>query len=410
MAIELSRAGCQVTVLERSGEELKDRGVGIGVPPSAFEMLVARDLIDADLPGFRIETVVRLCRTPEHERYGYLAWAQPGNIVALNWGNLYRNLRKRVPNGAYRTRHQVIGIQQTDDGTASVILADGRRLEFDLLVCADGYRSLGRQTLFAEQRVEYAGYILWRGMLPEGEIAESAPLEGVLVTPGYRGGHGVFSFVAGPDGSAEPGRRLINWAMYLLVPEDEFAAFFTDASGQRRDGTLPPDSIPGWREAGLKRRARELLPDYYAEIVERSSGTFAHAIYDCTVPAYGTRRVCLTGDAAAVTRPHTASGALKAINNAVTLATALSGEARLDVALWNWNLEQTAAGNRLVHLGRQLGDAFVTNAVDWSTMNATTMKQWFESIITIPHEVFADEPAANEPPVGLPRKRHERAA
>src|SRR5215216_4851271 len=174
MATELARIGCEVTVLERSGEELKDRGAGIGVPPSIFEMLVARDLIDADIPGFRIESVQRLCRTPEQAQYGYLAWSQPGDTIALNLGNLYRNLRHRVPDGAYRTRHQVAAIRQPDDDTAVAELADG-------------YRSLGRQTLFPAPGVEYAGYVLWRGMLPGRKLLDTKPLEGVIVTPGYAG-------------------------------------------------------------------------------------------------------------------------------------------------------------------------------------------------------------------------------
>lgn len=76
-------------------------------------------------------------------------------------GNLYRNQRKRVPRGASRIRHQVIAMEETNDGTAFETLDDGHRLEFDLLVCADGYRSLGRRRLFAGQGVEYAGYVLW---------------------------------------------------------------------------------------------------------------------------------------------------------------------------------------------------------------------------------------------------------
>ena len=43
MAIELARIGCEVTVLERAGEELKDRGVGIGTTPSILEKLIERD-------------------------------------------------------------------------------------------------------------------------------------------------------------------------------------------------------------------------------------------------------------------------------------------------------------------------------------------------------------------------------
>src|SRR5262249_10465577 len=159
---------------------------------SVFEMLVERDLIDVDIARARIGTAVRLCRTPEHPRYGYIAWNQPGNIVGLNWGNLYRNLRTRVPMGAYRTRHQAVVLERPDARTVVVGLADGRRLEFDLVVCADGYRSFGRQTLFPEAAVEYAGYVLWRGLLPERKLVDSSPLEGVIVTPGYQGGHGVF--------------------------------------------------------------------------------------------------------------------------------------------------------------------------------------------------------------------------
>ena len=45
-AIELSRLGCAVTVFERSGEELKDRGAGIGVPTSVIDTFIARGLVD----------------------------------------------------------------------------------------------------------------------------------------------------------------------------------------------------------------------------------------------------------------------------------------------------------------------------------------------------------------------------
>jgi len=47
-AIELVRLGCDVTLYERTGEELKDRGAGIGVPPSVIDTFIRRDLVDAD--------------------------------------------------------------------------------------------------------------------------------------------------------------------------------------------------------------------------------------------------------------------------------------------------------------------------------------------------------------------------
>ena len=51
-AIELLRLGCDVTLLERTGEELKDRGAGIGVPSSVMDTFITRDLVDANTPYF----------------------------------------------------------------------------------------------------------------------------------------------------------------------------------------------------------------------------------------------------------------------------------------------------------------------------------------------------------------------
>ena len=46
-AIELERAGCEVTIFERSTGSLKDRGAGIGIPFALLELLQERDLFDA---------------------------------------------------------------------------------------------------------------------------------------------------------------------------------------------------------------------------------------------------------------------------------------------------------------------------------------------------------------------------
>lgn len=73
-AIELSRLGCDVTLFERSGEELKDRGAGIGVPPSVLDTFVQRALIAPDIPYFNARSFVRRWRTAAEPVFGYLAW------------------------------------------------------------------------------------------------------------------------------------------------------------------------------------------------------------------------------------------------------------------------------------------------------------------------------------------------
>src|SRR5262245_37098193 len=138
-AIELVRLGCDVTLYERTGEELKDRGAGIGVPPSVIDTFVRRDLVDADIPYFSSQVFTRIWRTDEERRYGYLAWDQPASLALLNWGGLYRSLRKRVPDHVYRTEHRVVALHEHGNECVGVELANGTVPEFDLVVCADGY-------------------------------------------------------------------------------------------------------------------------------------------------------------------------------------------------------------------------------------------------------------------------------
>jgi len=387
-AIELSRLGCAVALFERTGEELKDRGAGIGVPPSAIETFIKRDLVDADTPYFSGHAFTRLWRTQQAQRYGYLAWDQPVNLALLNWGGLYRNLRKRVPDQVYRTGQRVVALHEQPNGTVRVELAGGATPEFDLVVCADGYTSLGRRKLFPDVSLSYAGYVLWRGLLLEQDLTESDPLETGVHCPGYPGGHGIFYFVPGLDGATAPGKRLVNWGMYVSIAEPDLADFLTDKDGRAHEGSLPPGGMPLATESALKRQARKDVPDYYAEIVGKSENTYAYAIYDCQIPAYRKGGICLVGDAGAYARPHTAAGALKGINDAVALGEALKTHSSLEEALTDWDKTRTDTNNNLVRFGNQLGRALVLEIPDWSHMDAASMEKWFSSIVTIQTEVL----------------------
>lgn len=384
VAAELARLGCTVRLFERSGEALKDRGAGIGVPESVMNTFATQDLIDPSLPYFPAPAFLRIWKTSEESRYGRLAWTQPARLAALNWGALYRNLRARVPPGVYQTRQQVVALTETTPGRVVLDFADGHQEDFDLVVCADGYASLGRQTLFPEVQLNYAGYVLWRGSLPEAALDEAPPLEVGIRAVGYPGGHGIFYFVPGADDSVRPGERLVNWGVYVQIPAAELPAFLTDRDGRRHDASLPPGMMPPATERALKDRLAEHFPDYYTRILETSQHTYAYAIYDCQVPAYRRGRICLAGDAGAYARPHTGAGALKGIADAVALARALGEAPDLDTALARWDVERTAANNELVRFGNQLGEAFVTRIPDWSQMSAAEMEAWFSAAVTIP--------------------------
>jgi len=378
-AIELARAGCDVTVLESRGEEPKERGAGIGLPPSLVATLVERDLVDADMPHFDVRSFLHVARDENQTRHGRLLWDQPGSISLVNWGSLYRNLRRRVPDGTYRTGCRVTALR--DDGHSVRVELEGHEARsFDLVVCADGHGSLGRRTLFPDSPVRYVGYVLWRGAVAETELADVTPLEGALCWPCYRGGHGPFYFVPGPDGSVARGRRVVNWGLHLSVYEIERAELLT--------GRSPPDyggPLSAAREAKLKSWVPDVLPELYAEIVTKSPGTSVQLIHEGTVPAYCKGRICLAGDAGALARPHTGTGVLKGITDALTLAESLVEHRDLEAALAQWSREQTTFGNELVQLAGQIGKALSTEIPSGPSDEA---QHWFTSIVTVPSELF----------------------
>jgi 2-polyprenyl-6-methoxyphenol hydroxylase-like FAD-dependent oxidoreductase len=393
-AIELLRLGCDVTLFERTGETLKDRGAGIGVPRSVVETLMARDLIDRDTAFFRSDVFTRLWRTQGESRYGYMAWDQPIFLALVNWGQLYRNLRRRVPDPVYRLQQTVRRLVNEGD-RAIVELASGERHAFDFCVCADGYASLSGDALFPEAPARYAGYVLWRGSLPESALREIGPLSGGVRSPGYPGGHGIFYFVPGANGSIEPGARLVNWGVYVKMPEPELAELLVDGGGRRHEGSLPPGAMPRATELALLDRVEGRLPEFYLEILRACRSTSVYAIQDREIPAYRKGRIAVAGDAGALARPHSASGALKAMTDALALSDAIAAEpSDLDAALARYSDSQTRSGNHLVRFGRQLGEALVTAIPDWSTMDAASMESWFSSIVTLRPEMLGGAPAS----------------
>jgi len=73
----------------------------------------------------------------------------------------------------------------------------GDKEQFDLVVFADGYNSLGRRILFPEKKLKYRGYVLWRGLLPESEIKSMSPLKDEILRLSYDSvpGHNVVYFI-----------------------------------------------------------------------------------------------------------------------------------------------------------------------------------------------------------------------
>jgi 2-polyprenyl-6-methoxyphenol hydroxylase-like FAD-dependent oxidoreductase len=225
-AIVLRRADCEVTVFERSAGLLRDRGHGVGLSDEARAELVNEDLIDADLPARRVTERSWFARDGDAP-LGRLLWQQSFSATMYNWGMLWANLRSRVADADYRDGTPVTRIEPDADGVTPH--CDGGVAErFDLVLGADGYRSVIRAAVDPAAEPTYSGYVLWRGGYPAAELPPPVPdvLRRQTVTMTYPGGHGLMMIIPTPGTAGFQ----IYWAGYYQPAQpvrpgiDHFAA------------------------------------------------------------------------------------------------------------------------------------------------------------------------------------------
>jgi 2-polyprenyl-6-methoxyphenol hydroxylase-like FAD-dependent oxidoreductase len=208
-------------------------------------------------------------------------------------------------------------------------------------------------------RSEYAGYVAWQGVVPEDDAPDLASeFAGRFTFFQAPHTHILCYLIPGPNGSLTPGQRRLNWVWYLnAAPGDELNRVLTDKDGRRREFSVPQGFVSPLMADWLHDHARRILPPSFLRLVEATTESFVQTIHDLAVPRMAFGRVCLTGDAAFVPRPHTAASTAKAAANALALAdclTATSGD--VGGALRRWEPAQLDYGEQLRVHGQRLGN------------------------------------------------------
>ncbi len=306
-AILLDRAGHDVNVYERSPGGLVGRGGGIGTPVTVLEGLMAEDVVDSDMPFLVADSMPFVVRTGDDPVLGRVPWSMPAQLAAFHWSTLWGQLRRRVPDDCYNRDAGVVDVVEETSGRLTVSFETRDPVSADLVVFADGYQSLGRRLLFPDSTLRYRGYQLWRGLVPESSLADPEVLGSSCPRVSYptMPGNLVCYFVPGEDGTTRPGGRLVNWAAYLPVAEEDLPTFMVDSSGQLRDGAIPPGAMRAEVEEELKATMEAELPDWYGAMVRATEHTYVQLIYTVRMPAYHRGAACLIGDAGAVAPPFT---------------------------------------------------------------------------------------------------------
>jgi len=387
-AILMRRAGHKVTVFERSEGALVGRGGGIGTTPQLFDSLIEQDVIDSEFPHCSVTEMPFTARRSSDDRLGYTPWAMPMAFRTFHWSALWNNLRRRVPDESYRKGVQVVNAVSEDGDTVILELRDGTKERFDLVLFADGYQSLGRRLIFPDAELSYRGYMLWRGLLPEREMKESAPLGSKLPRLSYSNlcGHMVTYFIPDEHGSAKEGDRIFNWAAYVPLSGDALNDFMIDRDGRERTGTIPPGKMRIAEEDRLKQLVCQNLPTYYSDIVNKTQDTYVQLIYTVELDAYYRDRRCLIGDAGMVIQPFTGSGVFKGFNNVKELLGALDSHNNMDEALSQWSEAQVRSGKRLLALGEQMEKPFIWEPLNFADADAETTAAWWKTSVTFPDD------------------------
>ncbi|KUL63419.1 FAD-dependent monooxygenase [Streptomyces sp. NRRL S-1521] len=325
-AIGLLRIGWEVTVVERA-RTLDDAGAGISLAANGLRALdelgVGDAVRDASRGQYNGGT-----RTP---RGGWLT-RMDGSALELAVGTpimgiprsaLHRLLRDSLPAEALSIGSEADSVEQSGPNTVRVGCGD-TVLDADLVVAADGIGSAVRGRLFPDHPGPvYSGSTVLRAIT---EQAVDLPTDFELTW-----GRGAeFGHIAFHDGRAE-------WHAVLNLPAGTRFADPLDELRSRFQTWHEP--IPALLDA------------------TRPAAVLHHDVNELRtpLPSYTVGRTVLLGDAAHAMTPHLGQGACQALEDAVTLAAALTAEPTVEAALARYDAERRPRGQAVARAARQAG-------------------------------------------------------
>ncbi|MEM6623943.1 MAG: FAD-dependent monooxygenase [Pseudomonadota bacterium] len=349
----LRRAGWTVDIYERSAHDLDSRGGGIVLQPEVVEAFRR-----AGVDTAHMDLGVRSQHRVVYRRDGSVQSKQVAPQTQTSWSLIYNTLRDAFDGGYYQSK-VLDHIDQDQSGKkVTATFADGSQATGDLLVGADGNGSTVRRLLWPGSDPTYAGYLAWRGLVPESEMPEIARdgLHGDFAFANTTGSHILGYLVPGEDADTRPGHRLYNTVWYRVADDEMLSDIMIDRDGRQRGFSMPEGKLADRWKQHVQKDAERLLPPPFKAIMQATEEPFAQAIRDLTVDTMVKGRVILLGDAAFIPRPHTAASTSKAAANALMLGEAVAAFDDVDEALARWEPGQLMLGHQLYRQGSSVGD------------------------------------------------------
>jgi salicylate hydroxylase len=308
-ALALRARGTDASAFEQA-EVVREIGAGVSIHPNAARLLKRIGLDDqlrkigSPINGITLRssqgdaiTTPAGPATPAFSRES----GQGYNVHRADFLNL---LFAALPNGTVKLGHRCVQLKEDGDGV-QLSFANGASAEADIVIGADGIRSVVQREIGLESRPSTEGIMAYRGLIPAERLAWASDLK----DPALWLGSGR-SFLLYPVASG----RLIN--MVAFVPTDTESEESWSAPG---DLKALAAEYAGWDKP-------------VQDTINSLDETFRWGIYDrAPLSHWSTGRITLMGDAAHPMVPHVGQGAGQSIEDAITLAVLLEGCSAVDV-------------------------------------------------------------------------------
>ncbi|KAF3050073.1 hypothetical protein E8E11_009664 [Didymella keratinophila] len=415
VALKHLRKDLSIRILERNPTPLlHDQGAGVVAGHDVQEFFKKHDRTKTPLTVPSRQRLY-LDRTGniidrENSEQHMTSWDLLYHLLRTNFDGVESDYAKPPAPEAHEGRttydygHQVtdIDFQKPEVLSIKAKTSKGEDVTFDadLLIGADGPSSTIRKYIDSSVQRKYAGYVAWRGTVPETQVSQAATDVFVEKFPFFHTeGIQILAYtIPGHNGTVEPGKRLLNWVWYVNYKEEspEHVELMTDKDGKRHHITLPPGGITESVWERQKKFASDVLPPQFAELVNKTEIPFIQAITDVVSPTAvlpKDNRVLLIGDALAGFRPHTAASTNQAALDAMEIADAidriLEGEDRKEV-LKNWEKSVLDYAHSMQQHGVNIGNRKQKRELDEMQRNleaaaterrrkkAESSRRWYE--------------------------------
>ncbi|MFW5844140.1 MAG: FAD-dependent monooxygenase [Spirochaetota bacterium] len=356
-ALALRRNGFEVRIAERSQTTYR-RGSGVVVQPRMEEYLSRNGLESREAIG--VSPVGRRL----FRRDGTVQELPTDGTYYTGWDTLLNRLEAALPEGTI-DRGRDLEHLEVGPEYVTARFRTGPPVTADVLIGADGIGSRTRQILDPPAIPEFAGYVAYRGVVPEKELSEAFRPGMARYFNIVEMSHGQFlSYpISGPEGRTGPGERRINWVWY--VPDSQDAPeSLRDRRGVLHRSTVAPGLVREDVKSHILGIADREFPPQFQELVAGTEEPFVQRVLDMMPRRMVFGRAVLVGDAASIVRPHTGSGSAKAVEDATRLADHLAAAERIDECaavethLAAWEAERILLNRSLVQRGRTLASEF----------------------------------------------------